>query len=79
MSTNHNARAQADVDDQGGWVLEKGPVESPVYLVVEQFMLSWERDLDKALRLARRQDAESLCQIVEDADRIRDLRLPPVR
>lgn len=70
-----HAQTEAQAYEQCGWVLEKGPLDAPVYLTVEQFMFSWERDLAKALRLARRRDAEALCTIVEDAEHIREVRL----
>ena len=70
-----HAEAVTAMHELSGWVLEKGPSDNPVYLACEQFMFSWESDLQKALRLARRKDAEALSTIVEDAEHIREVRL----
>src|ERR1051325_6850308 len=70
-----HAEAVTAMHELSGWLLEKGPSDNPVYLTCEQFMFSWESDLQKALRLARRKDAEALSTIVEDAEHIREVRL----
>lgn len=52
-----------------GWLLEKTH-NGQVWYVTANSMLEWTDDPNKALRLARREDAEALCTIVEDADKI---------
>lgn len=54
------------------WVLEKGQASQPRYATVSGGMLDWTEPGDhaKALRLARRQDADALAEIMEDADRV---------
>lgn len=55
-----------------GWVLEKGLAIQPRYATVNAGMLDWTEPGDhaKALRLARRADADALAEIMEDADRV---------
>ena len=55
-----------------GWVLEKGEACNPRYLTVDGGLLDWTEPSDhaNALRFARREDAERMVQIVEDADRV---------
>lgn len=52
-----------------GWLLEKSAAGDIWYVTVDQ-LLTWTTDPLKALRLARRADAEMLCEIVEDCERI---------
>jgi hypothetical protein len=64
-ATSENAR------DESGWCLERGPASAPHYLhVAETGIFDWTLDHMKALRLARRADAEQVACIVEDADRV---------
>lgn len=55
-----------------GWLLEKGSGSTPQYAMVDNGMLAWTKpgDHGKALRLARKEDADALAEIMEDADRI---------
>lgn len=43
------------------WVLEHGPVDGPVFFHMKLPGPGWTRDLGKAVRFARRQDAEDAC------------------
>lgn len=52
-----------------GWLVEK-MVNGNVHYISANYVLEWTHDPNKALRLARREDAEALCTIVEDADKI---------
>lgn len=52
-----------------GWLLEKMREGSVWYVTVDQ-LLTWTADPNKALRLARREDAEMLSEIVDDCERI---------
>lgn len=51
--------------DETGWLMENGEVISK-YIGVIDGALRWTDDNLKALRLARRADAEALCEIVDD-------------
>lgn len=55
---------------ESGWCVERGAASSPMYLHVQNGLLNWTPDHMKALRFARRADAEQITEIVEDADRI---------
>lgn len=55
--------------DESGWLLEKMHNGS-VHYVAADYVLQWTDDPNKALRLARREDAEALCTIVEDCEKI---------
>lgn len=55
--------------DQQAWLIEK-MLNGNVHYISANYMLEWTDDPNKALRLARREDAEALCTIVEDADKI---------
>jgi len=55
--------------DETGWLLENGEV-TPKYIGVIDGALRWTDDSLKALRLARRADAEALAEIVDDCWRI---------
>jgi hypothetical protein len=55
--------------DEVGWLLENGEV-TPQYIGVIDGALRWTDDNLKALRLARRADAEALAEIVDDCWRI---------
>jgi len=52
-----------------GWVLEQGD-RPRRYLGVILGILDWTTDPAEALQLARREDADALAEVVEDADRI---------
>lgn len=52
-----------------GWLLEKMHNGS-VHYIAADYVLEWTDDPIKALRLARRKDAEALCTIVEDCEKI---------
>ena len=47
--------------DERAWLCENGEV-LPSYITVEHGMLTWTKDPLKALRLARRADAENDCR-----------------
>jgi hypothetical protein len=55
--------------DESAWLLEKMH-EGNVHYIAADNMLQWTDDPNKALRLARREDAEALCTIVEDCEKI---------
>jgi hypothetical protein len=56
-----------------GWLLERHLTpEGQEYLAVESGCFTWTTDNLKALRLARRQDADSLAEIVEDCEHVRE-------
>lgn len=52
-----------------GWLLEKMH-EGNVHYISADYVLRWTDDPNKALRLARREDAEALTTIVEDCEKI---------
>jgi len=53
------------------WLLEK--TETDVnYLTIQNGYWDWTIDVHKAFRMSRREDAESLSEIVEDAERINE-------
>jgi hypothetical protein len=56
--------------DETGWLLEKQDKESNWFIGVIDGMLGWTTDPNKALRLSRRDDAEAIATICEDAERI---------
>jgi hypothetical protein len=63
--------AQEGDQSESGWCLEKGSAFDPLYLhASENGILDWTPENAKALRFARRADAESMVSIVEDADRV---------
>lgn len=53
------------------WLVEK-EIDGVVHYIKAEFMLNWTTSIDEALQLARREDAEALCEIVEDADAVRE-------
>lgn len=55
--------------DESGWLLEKTH-EGNVHYICADYVLQWTDDPNKALRLARREDAEALTTIVEDCEKI---------
>lgn len=55
--------------DESGWLLEKMH-NGNVHYIAADYVLEWTDDPNKALRLARREDAEALTTIVEDCERI---------
>jgi hypothetical protein len=55
---------------ESGWCVERGPASAPNYLHVDGGLLAWTPDHMKAMRFARRADAEQITEIVDDADRI---------
>lgn len=64
------ATEQGAPQGEQGWLLEKGPHKGCVWYISVDQMLTWTDDPSKALRLARREDAEALTNIVEDCERI---------
>jgi hypothetical protein len=66
--------------DETAWLVEKEiePAGVP-YLTVEAGILNWTTDPNKALRFARRADADKICEIVEDADRVTEHMWPAIR
>lgn len=54
---------------ESAWLLEKMR-EGNVHYIAADYVLQWTDDPNKALRLARREDAEALCTIVEDCEKI---------
>ena len=59
------------MSDETGWLLEKAPDKHGIaYIGVIDGLLGWTYDPNDALRLARRQDADKLCEIVDDCDKI---------
>lgn len=59
----------APVVDESAWLLEKMHGGNVQYISAD-YVLQWTDDPNKALRLARREDAEALCTIVEDCEKI---------
>lgn len=59
---------EQQVSEQG-WLLEKMH-NGNVHYICADYGLEWTDDPNKALRLSRREDAEALCTIVEDCDKI---------
>jgi hypothetical protein len=55
--------------DETGWLCEDGSV-TPSYITVVDGHLVWTTDSLKALRLARRADAEMIAEIVDDCWRV---------
>ena len=55
--------------DERAWLCENGEV-SPSYITVEYGCLTWTKDPLKALRLARRADAEMIAEICDDVWRV---------
>lgn len=60
-----------------GWLLEKMHNGNVHYICVDH-VLQWTDDPNKALRLSRREDAEALCTIVEDCEKIAEHEWPEV-
>ena len=56
--------------DETGWLLEKQDKGANWFIGVINGMLEWTTDPNKALRLARRDDAEAIATICEDAEKI---------
>jgi hypothetical protein len=56
--------------DETGWMLEKSDKGANWFIGVIDGMLGWTTDPNKGLRLARREDAEAIATICEDAERI---------
>ena len=54
--------------DATAWLVEKG--SAPLYATVDNGFFRWTRDIECALRLSRREDAEMLCGIMCDGDRV---------
>ena len=52
-----------------GWLLEK-MLEGQIWYVTVNQVLTWTDDVNKALRLARREDADMLAEIIDDCERI---------
>lgn len=69
---NTAPKASEGAGDELGWCLEKDATDGPMYLTISNGLLGWSKPNEnlKALRFARRADAEMICEIVEDADRI---------
>lgn len=60
--------------DETGWLLEREANGQIEYIGVIDGMLNWTPDSLKALRLCRREDADALCEIVDDCWRVADHR-----
>ncbi len=66
--------------EESAWLVEKGPEGiGKVLYICANYMLEWTDDPNKALRLSRREDAEAICSIVEDADRVAEYEWPAIR
>jgi hypothetical protein len=64
---------------ESAWLVEKGPQGiGQVLYICANYMLEWTDDPNKALRLARREDADAICSIVEDADRVAEHEWPVI-
>lgn len=58
-------------DYETAWLLErKMTPEGPEYLSVDAGRFTWVTDNLKALRLARREDADALAEIIDDCERV---------
>lgn len=55
------------VEDETAWLVEKGGNGPPQYITTDEFSLTWTTDVNKALRLARRADAEAISELCDDA------------
>jgi hypothetical protein len=64
--------------DETGWLLEKQDQGANWFIGVIDGMLGWTTDPNKALRLKRRDDAEAIAIICEDAERISEHLWPAV-
>lgn len=53
-----------------GWLCERSHEGSPQWLCVLSGCFNWTPDRLKAIRFARREDAEQIAEIVEDVYRI---------
>lgn len=58
---HHRKFGKASMKTESGWLVEKGPLDGRHYYVgIDEDGLCWTPDSTKALRLARKEDAESL-------------------
>ena len=53
------------------WLLAKKIVGRTFFIGVEGGMFRWLEDEDKALHLCRREDADKLAEIIDDAEEVR--------
>lgn len=53
-----------------GWLLEQRKDGKILWLMLEHGMWDWTEDSLKALRFARRQDADAMADIISDADAV---------
>lgn len=53
---------------ESGWLLERRVNGKIEWMAIIGGMWEWTDDSTKALRLARRQDADALAEIIEDAE-----------
>jgi len=72
--TNNSAAETHDrVESETGWLLERNITpEGPEYLTVDVGRFGWTTDNLKALRLARREDADALAEIIDDCQHVRE-------
>lgn len=63
LMKERRAHAVAGSADQVGWLVEHGPAEGPVYLHMKQPGPGWTRDAFKAVRFARREDAQAALEM----------------
>jgi hypothetical protein len=59
-----------ELGDESAWLLEKQNKGANWFIGVIDGLLDWTTDPNKALRLCRREDAEAIATICEDAERI---------
>ena len=64
--------------DETGWMLEKQDKGNNWFIGVVDGMLGWTTDPNKGLRLSRREDAEAIATICDDAERISEHLWPAV-
>jgi hypothetical protein len=62
-------KPQPPTAPERGWLLEKMHEGGIWYITVDQ-VLTWTTDPLKALRLARREDANMLAEIVDDCEKV---------
>ena len=69
MTTASDPQPQQQEGPESGWLLEKMYEGSIWYVTIDQ-LLTWTTDPNKALRLARREDADMLATVVDDCEKV---------
>ena len=54
-----------------GWLIERSTEHGPAYIFVDSNeMLGWTHDSLQAIRFARKEDAEQVARMIDDAEKI---------